>query len=169
MSIIAAAVLVLAGSAPALPELTAKEMAQAVIALDKALGLESWGDKPCVDRGAKSGPARDVSVEETRKCAASAVASGFPELGKTYVLAVLMAPVGPLTVMAVGKGGADGWAAASCDPGKKCPAMRMDPTNRWGRRLVERLGRACADGKTVWLPANGRACPDASTREDKRR
>ncbi len=139
----------------------AKEMADAVLAVDKALGLESWashGVKSCVDRGGADNPAKEVSVEEARKCAASAVASGLPALGKSYVLAVLMAPIGPVTVVAFGIGDGAGWGAYSCDPGRKCPPMKMTPTSKWGKRLVDRQTKACGDATTIWLPENQRAC-----------
>src|SRR5215471_10357772 len=89
-----------AGAASAAPPAklspdTAKEMAEAVIAVNKALGLESWalhgGAQPCIDRGGQGITAKDVSAEDTRKCAAPAIEKGFPELGKNYVLAILMA------------------------------------------------------------------------------
>src|SRR5688500_1257691 len=95
---------------------TAKEMAEAVVALDKAMGLESWptrGVKPCVDRGGLEATAKDVGPEETRRCAEAAVAKGFPGLGKTYVLAILMASIGPSTVVAFGIGDGAGWGAYS--------------------------------------------------------
>jgi hypothetical protein len=147
-----------AGAAKLPPELQ-KEIPEAIIAVDKALGLESWREKPCVDRGTQYGPAKDVSVEDTRRCAESAVKAGFPSLGKSYVIAVLMARVGPMTVIALGMGDEDGWGAYSCDPGRKCPPLRIDQDNKWSKRLAERRARACGDKETVWLPAGRRACP----------
>src|SRR5262245_15636824 len=90
----------------------AKEMAEAIVSVNKALGLESWpnhGAQPCIDRGGQGIQAKDVSAEDARKCAASAVEKGFPELGKSYSLAILMAPIGPFTVVALGTGDAAGW------------------------------------------------------------
>src|SRR5215475_6916501 len=83
-----------------LPPDVAKEMAEAIVAVNKALGLESWpmhGAKACIDRGGQGITAKDVSAEDARKCASTAIDKGFPELGKTYVLAVLMASIGPFT------------------------------------------------------------------------
>jgi hypothetical protein len=153
-----------AGSAPAvkLPPAVSKEMTETIVAIDKALGLESWpmhGDKPCIDRGGLGATAKDVGVEETRKCAASAVQQGFPELGKSYVLAVLMAGIGPVTVIGLGTGELGAWGAYSCDPGRKCLPTKLNPENKWGKRMLERQTKACADANTVWLPAGQRACP----------
>ena len=156
----------LLGGEPArkLPPETQKEISAAIVAVDKALGLESWpthGVKPCIDRGGTAGPGKTVGAEETRKCAQAAIEGGFSGLGKSYLLVIVMGPVGPSTVFAVGIGPAEGWGARSCDPERKtCPPVRMEPTNKWGKRLVEVLGRACAEKGTIWLPDAGkRACP----------
>jgi hypothetical protein len=152
-----------AAATPAkLPPAVAKEMSEAILAVDKALGLESWpthGIKPCVERAGIENPTQDVSREETRKCTVAAVEKGFPALGKSYVLAVLMAPMGPITVVALGIDEAQGWAAYSCDPGRKCQPTSMNPTTKWGKRLLERQTKACASESTIWLPAEARACP----------
>ena len=71
-----------------------------------------------------------------------------------------MAPMGPMTVMALGIDEAQGWAASSCDPGRKCPPTAMNPTTKWGKRVVDRYTKACASQATLWFPANQRACPD---------
>jgi hypothetical protein len=152
-----------AATAPAakLPPETAKEMADAIVAVNKALGLESWpmhDIKPCVDRGGQGITAKDVSVEDARKCAATAVEKGFPELGKSYGLAVLMVPIGPLTVIALGTGEAAGWGAYSCDPGRNCRPIKID-ASKWGKRLAERQAKACAESTTIWFPAAQRVCP----------
>jgi len=152
-----------AADAPAakLPAELAQEMADAVVAIDKALGLESWGargNKPCIDRGGLGATAKDVGVEETRKCAATGLDKGLPSLGKSYVLAVLMADIGPVTVVALGIGDAAGWGAYSCDPGRKCPPIKLDPGKKWGKRLVDRRAKACAQTNTIWFPPEKRAC-----------
>src|ERR1700710_2110693 len=88
-----------AATAPAPGKLSpavSKEMADAIIAVNKSLGLESWpahGVKPCVDRGGQGVLAKDVTPDDTRKCAAAAVEKGLPGLGKAYVLAVLMGEI----------------------------------------------------------------------------
>jgi hypothetical protein len=152
-----------AAGAGKLPPPLAKEIADAIVAVDKALGLESWpshGVKPCVDQGGPDNPTKTVGAEETKKCANAAVAKGFPQLGKTYVLAVLMAPVGPSTVIAIGTGEAAGWGAYSCDPKRpKCPPTKMVASSKWGKRLLDRQARACKEAGTIWLPEGQRSCP----------
>ena len=159
-----------ASSAPAaapgkVPPAIAREMADAVIAVNKALGLESWpaqGIQPCVDRGGEGTTAKDVSAADTRRCAEQATANGFPELGKGYALAITMSSIGPITVVALGMDQASGFAAYSCDPGRKCPPTKIQPSTKWGKRMVERQQQACRAAETVWLPASARVCPDAS-------
>lgn len=165
---VAGMMLMAAASAPAPGKLSSnklspavsKEMADAIIAVNKSLGLESWpahGVKPCIDRGGQGILAKDVKPEDTRKCAEAAVEKGLPELGKSYVLAILMGEIGPVTVIAVGKNDAAGWGAYSCDPTRTCKPMKINAANKWGKRLGERLTKACAEPATIWLPA--RACP----------
>jgi hypothetical protein len=144
-----------------LPPALAREMSEAILAVDKSLGLESWpthGVKPCVERGGPENPTKDVSREDTQRCAAEAIGKGFAGLGHSYLLAVLMAPMGPVTVVALGVGPYEGWAAYSCDPGRKCPPLRMSPTTKWGKRLIERQVKACSDQATLWFPDGQRAC-----------
>ena len=151
-------------TATKLPADVAKEMADAIVAVDKVLGLESWnvpGDKPCIDRGGLGATAKDVGVEETRTCAATGVDKGLPALGKSYVLAILMADIGPVTVVAIGTGDAAGWGAYSCDPGRKCPPTKLDASKKWGKRLIDRRAKACAQANTIWFPADQRACEGA--------
>jgi hypothetical protein len=142
-----------------------KEMMAAIVATNKALGLESWpmhDVKPCIDRGGQGITAKEVTADETRKCAASSIEKGFPELGKSYVLAVPMAEIGPITVLAIGIGGAEGWGAYSCDPDRKCLPVKVGSPNKWGKRIAERIGRACAEPGTLWFPVDKRPCPGAS-------
>jgi hypothetical protein len=143
------------------PADVAKEMTDAIVAVNKALGLESWesqGIKPCVDRGGEGAGTKDIGPDETRRCAGSALGSQFPSLGKSFVLAVLMASIGPVTAVAFGVGDAAGWAAYSCDPGRKCLPTKMDPGSKWGKRVLERQLKACRQPTTVWFPADARAC-----------
>src|SRR3569623_1180292 len=80
------------------PAALGQEMADAIVAVNKALGLESWpahGAQPCVDRGGEGSLTKDVSADDTRRCAGEALSKGFPELGKGYALAILMTPGGP--------------------------------------------------------------------------
>lgn len=143
------------------PEI-AREMAEAVIAANKALGLESWpsqGAVPCVDRGGEGSLAKDVTAADTRRCTEQALASGFPQLGKAYALAIAMSAIGPITVLALGMAEASGFAAYSCDPGRKCPPTKIQPGTKWGKRMVERQQKVCVEAETLWFPAAARVCP----------
>lgn len=149
-------------TAAKLPPAVAKEMADAIVAVNKALGLESWpahGVKPCIDRGGQGVLAKNVTAEDARKCAVAAVEKGFPTLGKEFDLAILMSEIGPVTVIALGIGDAGGWGAYSCDPTRTCKPMKINPGNKWGKRLDERRAKACSDATTVWLPGGQKACP----------
>jgi hypothetical protein len=139
-----------------------KEMTEAIVALNKTLGLESWparGVQPCLDRGGQGIQAKEVTPEDTKKCAASTIAKGFPGLGKTYVLAVPMASIGPVTVIAFGIGENAGWAAYSCDPERKCLPVKLAAPTKWGKRMAERQQKACADNTTLWFPDGQKSCP----------
>ena len=151
-----------AGPVAKLPVPVAKEMAAAVLALNRVLGLESWpaqGVESCLDRGGLEATAKDVSAEDTKKCADTAVDAGFPELGKSYVIGIPMAGIGPVTVFAIGRGQAEGWGAYSCDATRsKCPPTKLDGPSKQAKRLAERYRRACADKATIWLPAREGVC-----------
>jgi hypothetical protein len=166
--LVAAALTAATAGAPAgklSPEVS-KEMMAAIVATNKALGLESWpmhDVKPCIDRGGQGITAKEVTPEETRKCAASSFDKGFPELGRSYVLAVPMADIGPVTVLAIGLGASEGWGAYSCDPDRKCLPVKIGGANKWGKRIAERLTKACGETTTLWFPADKRACPGPAT------
>jgi hypothetical protein len=153
-----------AGSGKLAPAV-AKEMTESIIAVNKALGLESWplhgGGTPCVDRGGQGITAKSVSVDDTRKCASTAIEKKFPELGKSYVLAIPMVSLGPMTVIALGIGDSDGWGAYSCDPGRDCKPVKVGADSKWGKRMAERKARACGESTTVWFPADAKACGGA--------
>ena len=139
----------------------AKEMTETIVAVNKALGLESWpqhGATPCVDRGGQGIMAKSVSAEETRKCAATALEKNSPGLGKSYVLAIPMVSLGPMTVIALSIGDNDGWAAYSCDPERKCAPVKLSAPSKWGKRMAERTAKACAEATTLWFPADQKAC-----------
>lgn len=139
----------------------AKEMTESIVAVNKALGLESWpsrGATPCVDRGGQGITAKSVSADDTRKCASTALDKNFPELGKSYVLAIPMVSLGPMTVIALGIGESDGWAAYSCDPERKCNPVKLSAPSKWGKRMAERKAKACAETTTLWFPAEQKAC-----------
>jgi len=158
--------MLVAGSPAAkLPPATAKEMTEVIIAVNKALGLESWdakGEKACVDRGGLEATIKDVSAEDTRECAGSAIARGFSGLGKEYVLGIPMAGIGPVTVFAIGVGEAEGWGAYSCDPKRRCNPTKLNADNKHAKRLAERYRKACADAKTVWFPSRDVAACDGT-------
>jgi hypothetical protein len=138
-----------------------REMSAAIVAVNKALGLETWdarGEKPCIDRGGLEAMAKDVGPEETRECASTAISKGFPGLGQEYVLGIPMADIGPVTVFAIGIGDSEGWGAYSCDPTRKCPPTKLAAASKQAKRLAERYHRACQDAKTVWLPNRESVC-----------
>jgi hypothetical protein len=143
-----------------------KEMSDAIVALNKALGLETWptrGVKPCIDRGGLEALAKDVGPEETQRCASAAIAKGFPNLGQEYVLGIPMADIGPVTVFAIGIADSEGWGAYSCDPSRKCAPTKLSAGSKQAKRLVERLHRACSQSKTVWLASRDRVCAATPT------
>jgi len=149
-----------------LPPAVAKEMTESIVAVNKALGLESWplrGATPCVDRGGQGITAKSVSPEDTRKCASTVLDKSFPGLGKTYVLAIPMVSLGPMTVIALGIGENDGWGAYSCDPERKCNPVKLSTPSKWGKRMVERRAKACSEATTLWFPADQKACGESGT------
>jgi hypothetical protein len=129
-----------------------KEMAHTLALLDKSFGLESYPPPHCLTWGY----GHQITPDEVRACAAKALAEAPPELGKKYVVAVLMADIGPQTMIAVSLE-TPGWAVLSCDPGKPCPP-RHAGTDKLGKRVVDLMQRACASDKTVWLPEK-KGCP----------
>jgi hypothetical protein len=147
---------------------TGKEMTAAIVAVNKALGLESWdaqGEKPCVDRGGLEATIKDVSREEAQQCAASALTSGFPGLGKDFVLGIPMAAIGPVTVFAVGIGEAEGWGAYSCDPKRKCRPTKLEAGSKQAKRLKQRYEKACAKADTIWFPDRSAVCAGITASE----
>jgi hypothetical protein len=131
----------------------ADEMIKVIVALNQSLGLESYPEPHCVKREFGH---MQIKADEAKACAEKAVKEGFPQLGVGYAVAILMADVGPMTVIAVALD-QPGWAALSCDPGKPCP-VRHAGTDKMGKRVVERTQLACTDARTIWLPAK-KGCP----------
>ncbi|MGD0835311.1 MAG: hypothetical protein ABSB49_01545 [Polyangia bacterium] len=167
LATIACAALLLAGQPPAKlePEL-GREMTAIVVAINKALGLESWtsqGEEPCVDRGGLEATAKSVDAQDARACAESAITKGFPNLGKEYFVGIPMADIGPVTVFAVGQNDAAGWGAYSCDPTRKCPPTKLSAGSKQAKRLADRYRRACQDAKTLWFPDRNGACSGVAT------
>jgi hypothetical protein len=157
--------LVAGDPAAKLPAATAKEMTDVIIAVNKALGLENWetaGEKSCVDRGGLEATIKEVSVEDTRQCASTAIARGFSGLGKDYALGIPMAHIGPVTVFAIGIGEAEGWGAYSCDPKRRCAPTKLSAGSKQAKRLTERRAKACAGAQTVWFPNRDQACAGIS-------
>jgi hypothetical protein len=103
-----------------------------------------------------------VSAEDTRKCASTVLDKNLPGLGKTYVLAIPMVSLGPMTVIALGIGDNDGWAAYSCDPERKCIPVKVGAPSKWGKRMAERKAKACSEATTLWFPADQKACGAAA-------
>jgi hypothetical protein len=116
-----------------------------------------------VDRGGQGITSKDVTPEETRKCATAALGNKFPELGKSFVLAIPMVQLGPVTVMALGLGDNADWGAYSCDPGRKCNPVKLSAPSKWGKRMAERKTKACNESTTLWFPADQKACSAPST------
>ena len=85
---VAAALTAASAGAPAPGKLSpdvSKEMMAAIVATNKALGLESWpmhDVKPCIDRGGQGITAKEVTPDETRKCAACGDRQGLPRARK---------------------------------------------------------------------------------------
>jgi hypothetical protein len=132
----------------------AKEMTAAVEALNRSLGLENYPEPHCLSWHQYG---HTITPDETRACAEKALPkANFPELGQSYVVAILMSDIGPQTIMAIALD-APGWAVLSCDPGKPCPP-RHAGTDKMGKRVVERSERACAKATTLWLPER-KGCP----------
>jgi hypothetical protein len=130
-----------------------KEMAHALELLDQSLALESYPPPNCL----KWGSGKPITVDDTKACAHKALeGQTLPGLGKHYVVAVLMAEVGPQTLLALSLD-APGWAVLSCDHGKPCPP-RHAGTDKMGKRVVDRTARACASATTIWLPEK-KGCP----------
>ena len=69
-----------------------------------------------------------------------------------------MVSLGPMTVIALGIGDNDGWAAYSCDPERKCTPVKLSAPSKWGKRMAERKAKACAEATTLWFPADQKAC-----------
>jgi hypothetical protein len=139
----------------------AREMTAVIVAINQALGLESWdaeGREPCVDRGGLEATIKTVSAKDARTCAATAIDKGFPNLGKQYSVGIPMADIGPVTVFVIGQNGADGWGAYSCDPGRKCNPTRLSAGSKMAKRLAERYRRACMDPATLWFPSRDGVC-----------
>jgi len=151
--VVAVTLLAAAASAKEPQPKSGKEMQSALAALDQSLGLESYPPPHCL----KWGFGHKITPDEVKACANQALKDlALPELGKSYVVAILMAEVGPQTMLAIALD-APGWAVLSCDPGKPCPP-RHAGTDKMGKRVVDRMERACKSESTIWIPAK-QGCP----------
>jgi hypothetical protein len=132
---------------------TGVEMLKAVRLLDASFGLESMPPPHCL----KWGYGHEITGDEVKACASKALeGQALPGLGTKYVLATIMADVGPQTIIAVSLDPAD-WVLLSCDPGKPCPPRKPGP-DKYGKRVVDAVKRACDKPTTIWLPAK-KGCP----------
>ena len=102
--------------------------------------------------------AKSVTPEDTRKCATTAIEKNFPELGKSYVLAIPMASLGPVTVIALGIGEADGWGGVFVLSAAKCTPVKLSASAKWSKRVAERKAKACGEATTLWFPVDQKAC-----------
>jgi hypothetical protein len=129
------------------------EMLKAVHLLDKSFGLESMPPPHCL----KWGFGHTITPDEVKACAKQALdGQTLPGLGTKYVLATLMAVVGPQTIIAVSLDPVD-WVLLSCDPGKPCPPRKPGP-DKMGKRVIDVMQRACSKPTTLWLPEK-KGCP----------
>jgi hypothetical protein len=154
-----AAAVVAGGSAladkPGPSKETGAEMLKAVRLLDTSFGLESMPPPHCL----KWGFGHEITVDEVKACAKKALdGQTLPGLGVKYVLATIMAAVGPQTIIAVSIDPAD-WVLLSCDPGKPCPPRKPGP-DKYGKRVIDAVQRACSKPDTIWIPEK-KGCPSS--------
>src|ERR1700760_4971845 len=117
---------------------TGQEMLRALKLLDQSLGLESLPPPHCLTYGF----GHEVTADEVHKCADKALAGqSLPGLGTKYTIAILMASIGPQTLVALSLE-EPGWAVLSCDPGKPCPPRHVG-TDKMGLRVSDVTKRAC--------------------------
>ncbi len=132
---------------------TGAEMLRALKLLDQSLGLESLPPPHCLTYGF----GHEITVDEIKKCADKALAGqALPGLGTKYTIAILMASIGPQTLVAVSLDDPT-WAVLSCDPGRPCPP-RHAGSDKMGLRVIDVTKRACAKDTTIWLSGK-KACP----------
>jgi hypothetical protein len=138
---------------PAPTKEDAVEMLKAMRILDKSFGLESMPKPHCL----KWGYGHIITADEVKACAKDALAGQeLPGLGTKYVLATLMAEIGPQTVIAVSLA-PTGWTVLSCDPTRPCPPRKPGP-DKFGLRVTDQMNRACTKETTLWFPEK-KGCP----------
>ena len=138
---------------PAPSKESAAEMLKALHLLDKSFGLESMPPPHCL----KWGYGHLITADEVRACAKQALdGQTLPGLGSKYVIAALMAEIGPQTIMAVVLD-PPGYVVLSCDPNRPCPPRKPGP-DKYGLRVTDALNRACTKPTTIWFPEK-KGCP----------
>lgn len=138
---------------PAPSKESAVEMLKAMRLLDKSFGLESMPKPHCL----KWGYGHIITADEVKACAKQALdGQELPGLGTKYVLATLMAEIGPQTVIAVSLD-PPGYTVLSCDPTRPCPPRKPGP-DKFGLRVTDQMNRACTKDTTLWFPAK-KGCP----------
>jgi hypothetical protein len=138
---------------PAPSKESAAEMLKALHLLDTSFGLESMPPPHCL----KWGYGHLITADEVRACAKQALdGQELPGLGTKYVLATIMAEIGPQTIIAVVLD-PPGYVVLSCDPNRPCPPRKPGP-DKYGLRVTDALNRACTKATTIWFPEK-KGCP----------
>ncbi len=131
----------------------AAETLKALHLLDKSFGLESMPPPHCL----KWGYGHIITADEVKACAKQALdGQTLPGLGTRYVLATIMADIGPQTIIAVVLD-PPGWTVLSCDPNRPCPPRKPGP-DKFGMRVTDAMNRACTKPTTIWFPEK-KGCP----------
>jgi hypothetical protein len=160
MRIVIAVVVMLAGAAapvrakePSPSKEDGVEMLKALHLLDTSFGLESMPPPHCL----KWGYGHLISADEVKACAKTALeGQTLPGLGTKYVLATIMAEIGPQTIIAIVLD-PPGWVVLSCDPNRPCPPRKPGP-DKYGLRVTDAVSRACTKPTTIWFPEK-KGCP----------
>jgi hypothetical protein len=138
---------------PAPSKEVAAEALKAMHLLDRSFGLESMPPPHCL----KWGYGHLITADEVRTCAKQALdGQSFPGLGTKYVLATLMAEIGPQTIIAIMLD-PPGYTILSCDPNRPCPPRKPGP-DKFGMRVTDQMTRACTKPTTIWFPEK-KGCP----------
>jgi hypothetical protein len=131
----------------------AAEMLKALRLLDRSFGLESMPPPHCL----KWGYGHIITADEVKACAKQALeGQSLPGLGTNYVLATIMAEVGPQTIIAISLDPTN-WVVLSCDPNRPCPPRTPGP-DKFGMRADDAIKRACTKPTTIWFPEK-KGCP----------
>ena len=117
--------------------------------LDKSFGLESMPPPHCL----KWGYGHLNSADEVKACAKKALdGQALPGLGTKYVLATIMAEIGPQTIIAVVLD-PPGWVVLSCDPNRPCPPRKRRLLRAWIKMMKRfRRGFECRPRSSKRIP-----------------